>query len=220
MTYETHRALLNKERARQQRRQKQIVIGCLVAVLTTGIVSACITKNSIEPVTTYIEVPVELIKEVPVEVEVPAEPEILYVPVAAEDSTTFALTAEERDLVTRVVIAEAGAATLQDMVGIAQVIRDRAEHGRTDLYGGPTLTGVLSNGHAVPYQGDISVFPLASKAVEIVFDAGVRLFDETACIYFTPDKSDPNEVEILRQYKYVGETPCFEFHSDTLKEDG
>lgn len=220
MTYETHRELLKKERVRQQQRQKQILLGSLVAVVTTSIVSVCIAKSCIEPVTTYVEVPIERIKEVSVEVEVPVEPEILYVPVAAEDSSAFALTVEERDLVTRVVIAEAGAATLQDMVGVAQVIRDRAEHERTDLYGGPTLTGVLSNGHAAPYQGDISAFPLASKAVEIVFDAGVRLFDETACIYFTPDKSDPNEVEILRQYTYVGETPYFEFHSDTLKEDG
>lgn len=220
MTYETHRALLKKERARQQQRQKQLLIGSLIAVLTTNIISVCIAKRCIEPVTTYIEVPVELIKEVPVEVEVPAEPEIFYVPVASEDSTAFVLTAEERDLVTRVVIAEAGAATLQDMVGVAQVIRDRAEHERTDLYGGPMLTGVLSNGHAAPYQGDISAFPLASKAVEIVFDAGVRLFDATTCIYFTPDKADPNEVEILRQYTYVGETPYFEFHGDTLKEDG
>lgn len=208
--------LVERERERQARRFKTSI--CILAgAAVAGIITAVLTTANIVQSTEVIrEVPVEVIREVQVPVEkTVVEQQTVYVPVATDNA--FILTDDERELVTRVVIAEAGAATLQDMVGVAQVIRDRAEHERTDLYRGPDVTSVLSRGHAKPYSGDISVFPLAAKAVEIVFDAGIRLFDETTCIYFTPDKSDPDEMALLRQYTYVGETPYFEFHSDKLE---
>ena len=79
---------------------------------------------------------------------------------------------EERDLVCRVVAAEARGEDLQGQMAVAQVIRDRSE-----LWG-MTLTEVVTapNQFAKPYKGEIS--DKTYLAVANVFDGNMRVFEE------------------------------------------
>lgn len=96
------------------------------------------------------------------------------------------LTAEDRDLVERVVAAEARGESLEGMAAVAQSIRDRAGAWRmsyADVVNQP-------NQYADPYQGEISQD--VKKAVEAVFDNNYRVFgDELILYFFNPDKAAP-----------------------------
>ena len=82
------------------------------------------------------------------------------------------LTAAERDLVERVVAAEARGEDLQGQMGVAQVILDRAV-----LWDMQVSDVVLAAGQfATPYQGEIT--DDIKLAVANVFDGGVRVFLE------------------------------------------
>lgn len=207
-----------------QRKVKARLTVLGVYTLSTMLVGGIIGYASKQPIVTTVQEKVPtFIQQDPVVIE--KEPQTiintLYIPttVDAEATDSFPLSGEERELIIRVIIQETGWGTFDDMLGVAQVIRDKAEHENTALYHGPNIKDVLANGHANPAKYDVSEFPLVVKAVELVFDYDFRLFDEITTIYFTPDKSDPTELEILRQYEYVGKTQYFEFRSDKLKED-
>lgn len=205
-------------------RLKVLGIYTLCTLVVGSFGGGVIGYNIKQPIVTTVteQVPI-IVKEDPIIVE--KEPQTiintLYIPTAIDNETTnsFPLSGEERELIIRVIIQETGWGTFDDMLGIAQVIRDKAEHENTALYHGPNIKEVLANGHANPAKYDLNEFPLVIKAVELVFDYGFRLFDEITTIYFTPETSDPDELEILRQYEYVGKTQYFEFHSDKLKEE-
>jgi hypothetical protein len=82
------------------------------------------------------------------------------------------LTGEARDIVERVVAAEARGEDLQGMMAVAQVIKDRS-----DLWDMHPVDVVLSEGQfAKPYEGEIS--DEVKLAVANVFDGGVRVFAE------------------------------------------
>lgn len=199
--------------ARKKAIRRFVVIAACAALTVAGIFSLGRCSVAPEIRTEKVFVPIEVPAET---TAVETKTEVLYVPVS--DSNSFVLTPEERELVERVIAAEVRYGHLEDMIGIAQVIRDKAEHPNTALYYGPDITTVLAHGHATPWQGDLDEFPLIEMAVKLVFDDGYRLFDETTTIYFTPEASDPAELEILRQYTYVGSTEYFEFRSDKLEE--
>lgn len=79
---------------------------------------------------------------------------------------------EERDLVERVVAAEARGESYEGMVAVAQTIKDRGD------YWGMTYSEVVTapNQYAAPYSGEIS--ETVKKAVSDVFDHGARAFEE------------------------------------------
>lgn len=196
----------------------QLKLAAATALIATGLVAAGITTAFQRPETVEVPVPVYIERTIEVPVEVPVvEQQTVYVPVAT-DLNAFPLTDSERLAVERCVVGEMGCGTLEDMIGVAQVIRDRAEHANQNLYGGPTVTGVLSipNAHYTEWCGDPADFPLVQKAVSLVFDYGFRLFDETTVCYFNPETSDPVHMELLRKYEYVGSTTYSEFRSDKL----
>ena len=84
--------------------------------------------------------------------------------------TVHKLSAKDRELVTRVVMAEAGGSTLEGMCGVAQVIRERAES-----WGMSAREVVTARAQfAAPYKGELSGD--AVRAVEMVFDEGYRQF--------------------------------------------
>lgn len=188
------------------------ILGCVA----TGLITHLVTKNTIEP--EKIEVPVFQTEYIQLPAETIVEYETLYVPVAplAEDEKRFSLTDEERAAVEKCVAAEVRFAYFEDMLGVAQVIRDKAEHPNRAAYGGPTVMGVLESGHYMGFDGEIENYPLVQKAVSLVFDEGFRLYDETTTIYFNPETSDPEQMALLRNYTFVGSTPYTEFRSDKL----
>lgn len=106
--------------------------------------------------------------------------------------TAHALTDTERDLVERVVAAEARGESYECMVGVAQTIRERSEH-----WGQSISKTVKYPQYAKPYKGDIS--DEIKDAVSAVFDDGVRQFPEYTT-HFHTDAVDPwwNEHKLMR----------------------
>ena len=98
--------------------------------------------------------------------------------------TAHDLTAEERDLAERIVMAEAGGESYDCMLGVAQTIRERSEHW------GMTVEDVLTARaqYANPYKGTVSED--AKNAVSAVFDDGVRAFDAYTT-HFHDDSVNP-----------------------------
>ena len=85
--------------------------------------------------------------------------------------TEHVLTDEQRDLVERVVAAEARGTSYDCMLAVTQTIRERREHW------GTSIEEILEYPqYAKPYQGDIS--DDVKQAVSDVFDNGVRQFAE------------------------------------------
>jgi hypothetical protein len=84
----------------------------------------------------------------------------------------YELTQEERDLIERVVAAEARGETLKGQMAVANVIKDRAE--LWDMT--PTEVVTAKGQFAKPFQGEISED--TKLAVEIIFDKGIRVFKE------------------------------------------
>ncbi len=86
--------------------------------------------------------------------------------------TSHKLSDEDRDLIERVVAAEARSQSYEGMVGVAQVIRERAE------CWGFTAREVVTakNQFAAPFRGEVS--DEIKAAVSAVFDDGARVFAE------------------------------------------
>lgn len=84
----------------------------------------------------------------------------------------YELTQEEREIIERVVAAEARGETLKGQMAVANVIKDRAELWNMT----PTEVVKAKGQFAEPFQGEI---PEDTKlAVEIIFDKGIRVFKE------------------------------------------
>ena len=87
-----------------------------------------------------------------------------------EASIHYPLTREERDLVERIVAAEARGEPIEGIMAVAQCIRDRSQ-----LWGMTVTEVCLAPGQfAAPYQGKIS--PEVVQAVWAVFDLGISIF--------------------------------------------
>ena len=100
-----------------------------------------------------------------------AEPEIV--------EPYYPLTEDERDLVERVVAAEARGEKIETQMAVAQTILNRAETR------GQTVTEVCTAAYqfAKPYQGEVS--EKTQDAVRFVFDDGAKVFDKVTHFYAT-----------------------------------
>lgn len=114
------------------------------------------------------------------EAEVYIEPTEVIIPTDAEPEEVepyFPLTAEERELVERVVAAEARGEKIETQMAVAQTIMDRC------TTRGQTVTQVCTAPYqfAAPYQGEIS--EKTQDAVRFVFDDGAKVFDKVTHFY-------------------------------------
>lgn len=92
------------------------------------------------------------------------------------------LTGEAREIVERVVAAEARGEDLQGMMAVAQVIKDRS-----DLWDMHPVDVVFAEGQfAKPYEGEIS--DEIHLAVANVFDGGVRVFEEPTTHFYSGEE--------------------------------
>lgn len=94
-------------------------------------------------------------------------------------ASSYILTAEERELIERIVSAEARGEDLQGQMAVTQTILDRSELWNM------TVTEVLTalDQYAKPYQGEIS--DETKLAVANVFDGGIRVFEEPVTHFYT-----------------------------------
>lgn len=91
----------------------------------------------------------------------------------------------ERDLIERVVAAEARGECFEGLCAVAQTIKDRGDSW------GMSYTEVVSAPYqfAKPYNGEIS--DDVKQAVSCVFDQGYRVFDETTTHFYAWDQIAP-----------------------------
>ena len=110
------------------------------------------------------------------------------------------LTAEARDLIERVVAAEARGESLEGMAAVAQSIRDRA--GAWHMSYAEVVKQPYQ--YADPYEGEISQD--VKKAVEAVFDNNYRVFgDELVLFFFNPDTAAPEWADNVNYLGTIGQ---------------
>lgn len=141
------------------------------------------------------------------EAEVYIEPTEVVIPTDAEPQEVepyFPLTDEERDLVERVVAAEARGEKIETQMAVAQTIMDRC------TTRGQTVTQVCTAPYqfAAPYQGKIS--EKTQDAVRFVFDDGAKVFDKVTHFYAT--WIDPPHWTESKEFK--GELNGVRFYAD------
>lgn len=143
--------------------------------------------------------------------EVYIEPTEVVIPTDAEPEEVepyFTLTAEERELVERVVAAEARGEKIECQMAVAQTILDRAvsrEQSITEVCTAPYQ-------FAAPYQGEVS--EKTQNAVFLVFDNGARVFDKVTHFYASHLIDPPYWTE---SKEFKGEINGVSFYAD--KED-
>ena len=114
------------------------------------------------------------------EAEIYIEPTEVIIPTDAEPEEVepyFVLTTEERELIERVVAAEARGEKIEVQMAVAQTIMDRCTSR------GQTVTEVCTAPYqfAEPYQGEVS--EKTQDAVFLVFDNGAKVFDKVTHFY-------------------------------------
>lgn len=97
----------------------------------------------------------------------------------------YAITDEERNLIERVVAAEARGESIECMMAVAQTIRDRC------ITREQTVTEVLTsqNQFANPYEGEIT--DRLSDAVRFTFDEGISTFEYPVTHFYASHLIDP-----------------------------
>lgn len=108
------------------------------------------------------------------------------------ENNRYWLTDAERELVERVVMAEARGETLQGQMAVAQVIYNRIMHDRFPN----TVAAVIKQEFARPYKG--TIFESVRLAVSAVFDMGIRVFVEDVHYFMNPVTASVNGAAWIR----------------------
>ena len=142
------------------------------------------------------------------EAEVYIEPTEVIIPTDAEPEEVepyFPLTDEERELVERVVAAEARGESIECQMAVAQTIMDRCTSR------GQTVTEVCTAPYqfAEPYQGEVS--EKTQDAVFLVFDNGAKVFDKVTHFYASHLIDPPYWTE---SKEFKGEINGVSFYAD------
>ena len=142
------------------------------------------------------------------EAEIYIEPTEVVIPTDAEPEEVepyFPLTDEERELVERVVAAEARGEKIETQMAVAQTIMDRC------TTRGQTVTQVCTAPYqfAAPYQGEIS--EKTQDAVRFVFDDGAKVFDKVTHFYASHLIDPPYWTE---SKEFKGEINGVSFYAD------
>ena len=142
------------------------------------------------------------------EAEVYIEPTEVIIPTDAEPEEVepyFALTVEERELVERVVAAEARGESIECQMAVAQTILDRAVSREQSI----TKVCTAPYQFADPYQGEVS--EKTQDAVFLVFDNGAKVFDKVTHFYASHLIDPPYWTE---SKEFKGEINGVSFYAD------
>ena len=145
------------------------------------------------------------------EAEIYIEPTEVIIPTDAEPEEVepyFPLIDEERELVERVVAAEARGESIECQMAVAQTILDRAVSREQSI----TKVCTAPYQFADPYQGEVS--EKTQDAVFLVFDTGAKVFDKVTHFY-AHKLIDPPYWAESKEFK--GEIGGVRFYAD--KED-
>ena len=142
------------------------------------------------------------------EAEVYTEPTEVVMPTDAEPEEVepyFTLTEDERDLVERVVAAEARGESIECQMAVAQTILDRAVSREQSI----TKVCTAPYQFADPYQGKVS--EKTQDAVRFVFDDGAKIFDKVTHFYASHLIDPPYWTE---SKEFKGEINGVSFYAD------
>ena len=142
------------------------------------------------------------------EAEIYIEPTEVIIPTDAEPEEVepyFPLTDEERELVERVVAAEARGESIECQMAVAQTILDRAVSREQSITKVCTAPYQFAN----PHQGDIS--EKTQDAVFLVFDNGAKVFDKVTHFYASHLIDPPYWTE---SKEFKGEINGVSFYAD------
>ena len=145
------------------------------------------------------------------EAEIYIEPTEVVIPTDAEPEEVepyFLLTDDERELVERVVAAEARGENIECQMAVAQTILDRVVSREQSI----TAVCTAPYQFADPYQGEVS--EKTQDAVFLVFDTGAKVFDKVTHFY-AHKLIDPPYWAESKEFK--GEIGGVRFYAD--KED-
>ena len=145
------------------------------------------------------------------EAEIYIEPTEVIIPTDAEPEEVepyFLLTDDERELVERVVAAEARGESIECQMAVAQTILDRAVSREQSI----TKVCTAPYQFADPYQGEVS--EKTQDAVFLVFDNGAKVFDKVTHFYASHLIDPPYWAE---SKEFKGEIGGVRFYAD--KED-
>lgn len=116
----------------------------------------------------------------------------------------YGINDEERELIERVVAAEARGESIECMMAVAQTIRDRGitrEQSVTEVLTAP-------NQFAAPYQGRI--IERIEDAVSFVFDDGISVFDYPVTHFYASHLIDPPDWTY--EMEFLGEIDGVSFY--------
>lgn len=142
------------------------------------------------------------------EAEVYIEPTEVIIPTDAEPEEVepyFPLTDEERELVERVVAAEARGESIECQMAVAQTILDRVVSREQSI----TEVCTAKYQFASPYQGEVS--EKTQDAVFLVFDNGAKVFDKVTHFYASRLIGPPYWTE---SKEFKGEINGVKFYAD------
>lgn len=142
-------------------------------------------------------------QDVPAETET-AEPEIIdNTGVLLEEVIAFEITEEERQIIERVVMAEARGESLEGQMAVAQTIRDRCiERGQN-----PIEVCTAPNQYAMV---NMEATERVKDAVVFVFDYGHSVFDEPTFYFYQSEMI--NEPEFLAEKTFRGQIGPHRFY--------
>ena len=142
------------------------------------------------------------------EAEIYIEPTEVIIPTDVEPEEVepyYTLTAEERELVERVVAAEARGESIECQMAVAQTILDRAVSREQSI----TKVCTAPYQFADPYQGEVS--EKTQDAVRFVFDDGAKIFDKVTHFYASHLIDPPYWTE---SKEFKGEINGVSFYAD------
>ena len=142
-------------------------------------------------------------QDVPAETET-AEPEIIdNTGVLLEEVIVFEITEEERQIIERVVMAEARGESLEGQMAVAQTIRDRCIERGQD----PIEVCTAPNQYAMV---NMEATERVKDAVVFVFDYGHSVFDEPTFYFYQSEMI--NEPEFLAEKTFRGQIGPHRFY--------
>lgn len=142
-------------------------------------------------------------QDVPAETET-AEPEIIdNTVVLLEEVIAFEITEEERQIIERVVMAEARGESLEGQMAVAQTIRDRCIERGQD----PIEVCTAPNQYAMV---NMEATERVKDAVVFVFDYGHSVFDEPTFYFYQSEMI--NEPEFLAEKTFRGQIGPHRFY--------
>ena len=211
---------MNERRKKRRRRKRLISLGKLLILLMVGILlwhtltTVTLLNKRLETIQQTTQSLYD--KQIQQEQKEMLALRQIHAQRSAVKTSPTKLTAEELDLIIRVIITESRGQPVEGQRLVAQTIYDRVEQ----RVWGSSVTDILTRPKqfAPPYAGDISKYPAAIYAAYSVFVEQDCPSTDTVLVFFNPDTANRGAVASLRsRYELITVVGQHEFRG--IKND-